>query len=156
MKRFSIALCALAFAGFGIAAMSVRPMSTEELVRAADCIVVADVETIRSDWTSDGKALETFVTLDVSECWKGAPVDTVVVRVPGGQVGALKLTVSEAATFAPGERVIVFLRANGTRVETVGWFRGKFSIAGDKVREIKGKTVAAFRGEVTDLVRQGR
>lgn len=161
MKRLSIALFALAFAGIGGAAVSVRPMTLAELVRAADCVVLADVESTRSEWSSDGKTIYTFVTLNVRECWKGAPVERVIVRVPGGQIGAIKLNVSEAPTFVVGERTTTFLRSvtlpgGATFIETVGWFRGKFSVAGETVRELKGKTVAALRGEVADLVRLGR
>ncbi len=161
MKRLSIALFAFAFAGIGGAAVSVRNMTLAELVRAADCVVLADVESARSEWSADGKTIYTLVTLAVRECWKGSPVERVVVRVPGGQIGAVKLHVSEAATFVVGERTTTFLRAvpqpGGTTViETVGWFRGKLSVAGDTVREMKGKTVAALRGEVAELVRLGR
>lgn len=161
MKRLSIALFALAFAGIGGAAMSVRPMTLTELVRVADSVVLADVESARSEWSSDGKTIYTFVTLAVRECWKGTPVERVIVRVPGGQIGALKLHVSEAPTFVVGERTMTFLKSvslpgGTTIVETVGWFRGKYSVTGETVREIKGKTVAALRGEVADIVRRGR
>jgi hypothetical protein len=162
MTKTMVALIALATAaGAGFAATSVRPMSLAELVRASDCVVYADVEATRSEWSSDGKMIYTYVTLKVRECWKGAPAERVVVRVPGGRVGQVQLNVSEAPAYAVGERTTAFLKATlvgggAPVVETTGWFRGKFTVAGGKIRELKNVTLDAMRSDVQTEVARNR
>ncbi|HYC77396.1 MAG TPA: hypothetical protein VEI02_07190 [Planctomycetota bacterium] len=151
MRKFIAVALALAFAGVGGAATSVRPMSLEELVRGSECVVLADVESVSSQWDAEGRMIYTYVTLKVAECWKGAPAQTVVVRVPGGQVGDVRVRVSESPVFLAGERVAAFLRSRNGATEVTGWFRGKLTVTGSEVREMRNKTLGQLRADVQAL-----
>jgi hypothetical protein len=150
-KRVAAFLIAAAAAGIAGAAMSVRPMSVAQLTQESDRVVLADVSSISSAMVGDGM-IYTYVTLDVRESWKGAAASRVVVRVPGGVVGGLRLHIPEAPRFAVGESVAVFLRNAAddwtASVETVGWFRGKFSVVGQSVRELRDTSVSSLRAQV--------
>jgi hypothetical protein len=136
-----------------VSAVSVRPLTLEELCGGAEEIVFARVASARSAWVD--QRIETTVTLAVHESWKGAPSGTVEVVVPGGTVGNVTMRASEAPTFREKDDVVAFLRKRNGRNEVYGWFRGQYTVVGSRIREIPNTTLAAFRANVAGIVAKG-
>jgi hypothetical protein len=133
-----------------VSALSVRPLSLEDLCAGADEIVHATVDRVESYW--QGQRIETRVRLSVEETWKGSPASTIELTVPGGTVGGVTMVCSEAATFREKDRVVTFLRSTNGARQVYGWFRGQYTVVGGKVREIPNTTLASFRASVKDIV----
>src|SRR5262249_39781885 len=68
------------------------------------------VSDVHSDWIDGRRAIETFVTIDVSEYMKGDLGPSVTFRVPGGQVGRYRTVFVGAPEFKAGDEVVLFLK----------------------------------------------
>jgi hypothetical protein len=88
------------------------PTGARALARRADTIVLARCIAADSQWDDDAHVIVTRVTLAVERRFKGTGTDTLEVRALGGRVGRVGMRASHAASFAPGERVVTFLRAS--------------------------------------------
>ena len=98
--------CGISVAG----ATVVVPMSDADLVRTSHLIVVGDVRRIETRELRDGRLL-TEVALAVEQTLKGRlRGGKIVVTSPGGRVGERSAWVYGSASFATGERVLVFLK----------------------------------------------
>ena len=105
-----------------------------ELTHAAIAVVRGRVAAVQGRWTDDRSAIETIVTLDVDEYWKGDLGPTVQFRVAGGLLGRFRSVVVGAPRFAVDDRVVVFLGTKGPMIPfVVGFSQGVYRIAGDSV-----------------------
>ncbi len=107
----------------------------EEFINSADSVVVGTVVEQNSYWNDEHTGIYTSVVLSVEEMLKGtASQDRITVTLPGGEVDEIGEWVSNMPSFDQGERVVVFLKKlPKEQFEVYGGFRGKFTIAGDKV-----------------------
>jgi hypothetical protein len=118
--------------GAPLAAITIQPLSFEELVHESAAIVYGRVSDVRGQWTPDRQGIDSFLTVDVVDYFKGALGEVVTVRVPGGQVGAMVHVLPGAPTFAPGDRVVLFLKTYGPSIPIVtGTTQGVFRVAPD-------------------------
>jgi hypothetical protein len=153
-KRISVLSCLFiaAFAAVlsvGTVFADVEELTLEQLVTRADRIVRGSVVGLESQWDEDHALIYTSVTVSVRDCLRGErPSEEVTIKVPGGVVGELGLTVSHAPTFMMDEDVILFLQGQ----EIVGWSHGKLTIVGSMVVE-KGIPVNEFIGQVHAILR---
>lgn len=114
-----------------VLATTVVKMELPEIVQKSDRIVEAVVESVESRWEADRKLAFTYVTLRVVEDFKGTG-STVTLKLLGGTVGALTVTVPGMPRFAPRERAIVFLRRQpDVTYDLVGINQGVYEIVGD-------------------------
>lgn len=114
------------------APLASRPLSIRELTLAADTVVIGRIGSTRGETSADGSAIVTRVLVDVEQALKGSPGPALTIVQPGGESGGVVATVAGGPTFAPGERVLLFLsrRPDGAlRVAHV--HQGKFSIEPD-------------------------
>jgi hypothetical protein len=86
------------------------PNAIRAIAQTADTIVLARCIAAESQWDADGRVIVTRVTLAVERLFKGAGTSTLEVRTLGGHIGRLGMGASHAVSFAPGERVVAFLR----------------------------------------------
>ncbi len=99
---------ALAVPGSALATV-VLSMSMEEMTARVPLVVHGTVHRVDVQW-DDGRAkIWTHTEVVVRETLKGSPRTTVLVKQPGGVVGAVGQQVSGAAQFTPGEEVVLFL-----------------------------------------------
>jgi hypothetical protein len=106
-------------------------VSVEALARRSDAVVRGSVQGVEAAWASDGRHVRTRVTLRRISTWRGAAPAVLVVEVPGGRVGDVAQSVAGAPEFAPGEEVVVFLRATSPgRFRVLGLATGKFRVEG--------------------------
>lgn len=104
--RFLVALTALPCAAL---ATTVMALSVEEMAQRAPLVVRATANQSQATWDAQERGIWTYTELAVQETLKGAPAAGVIVKQPGGVVGARGTSVAGAARFAPGEEVVLFL-----------------------------------------------
>lgn len=92
------------------------PADLSELARDAQVIARGQVVSVDARWTDDRRTIETIVTLEAETYLKGQFGETLQFRVPGGALGRLRNIIVGAPQFVVGQRVVVFLGANGPRV----------------------------------------
>jgi hypothetical protein len=108
------------------------PIEFRELVTISSTIVHGRVVDVRSDWVDGRRAIDTFLTVEADEYFKGGPGETVVVRVPGGQLGRYRTIFVGAPDFQRGDEVVLFLRGNPAQgAFIVGLSQGAFRVARD-------------------------
>jgi hypothetical protein len=122
-KALSLAFAAL-LAGVGLClglgeAAMIKP-SLEQLSRGAESIVLGTVSNQVSTWNVTHRAIYTDVTVEVEEAMKGTVGPEVTFRTAGGEVGRIGMRTSTDPTFRMGERVIVFLRREGSTAQLFG------------------------------------
>jgi hypothetical protein len=137
---------ALAMGGLS-SAVSVMPLTIQELSTGSDDIVYGRVEKLDSYWRD--QKIETIVTLTPYETWKGAAAPKVHVRVPGGTVNGITMRCSEAPTFRTQDEVVCFLKTRDQAKEVYGWFRGQYTVVNGRVREMPSMTLSGLRASVS-------
>jgi len=108
-------------------AVTLAPLSFEQLVTRSSAVVFGRVVDVRTDWTPDRRGVESAVTVDVIGAIKGTLPATVTFTVPGGQVGRYVNLIPGAPAFARGDVAVVFLSSRGARLPvTTGFTQGIF------------------------------
>jgi hypothetical protein len=111
-------------------ATTVVPMSFSELVKESTAVVYARVADVRGQWTDDRRAIESLVTIDVMNAFKGSPGATMTFSVPGGQSGRFLSVMPGVPSFSRGDLIVVFLTARGARLPgPTGLSQGVFRAA---------------------------
>lgn len=113
-------------------AVTVAPLSFEELVRLSSSVVYARVIDVRGQWTDDRQSIDSLVTVTVIKGLKGAPAAELTLTVPGGQVGRYLNLMPGAPSFGRGDLVVLFLTARGPRLPvTTGFTQGIYRVVRD-------------------------
>ena len=108
-------------------------LTTAEMTRNADEIVIGKVANIESNWEDGGKKIYSYVEVQVSESLKGVESQTVLIRQLGGEVGDIGQRIEGLSTFDSGEEILVFLKENSTgELQVVGMSQGKYRIITDR------------------------
>ena len=149
------------------AATLVRRLPLEEVTQQADRIVHARVVAVQSGRDESGLAA-TWVTLEVQRTLKGAATGQLVVKQFGAATPLADGAVARIAglpAYAPGEEVVLFLRAPSGRgfSSPVGLGQGVYRVRGSGQRrmvaaDLSGKQEAldAFLSKVATLSGWGR
>ena len=125
---------ALLFSEGGLSAHHAVPMALPEITESADVIVDGLVQQLQTQKADRGD-LYTRVTLRIEDIWAsdremGQNLD---ILLAGGTLGRRKEVVEPQATYAVGERVVVFLKRNSKgNLITVGLTHGKFKVISSK------------------------
>lgn len=113
-------------------AVTVAPLSFDELVNASTTVVYGRVSDVRGEWSEDRRRIDSFVTIEVFGRYKGTPGETLTFTVPGGQVGRYRNLVPGAPSFTPGDRAVLFLTSRGPRLPiTTGFTQGIYRVTLD-------------------------
>lgn len=91
----------------------------EELAALADTIVTGEVIEMTSAWNAAHSEIFTTVVLRTERRLHGLAGGQVRFRVPGGQVGDMRVIATHMPVFTMGERALVFLRNSGPRLPRV-------------------------------------
>ncbi len=130
----------------GTALALVEQLTIDELTAKADSIVVGEVIDMACYEESRGD-IYTLVTLSVEQSVKGKSAEEVVLKVPGGEVDGLTLSVSDTPSFRQGERVVVFLEEETSKFKVSGWHQGKFTVVNNRVVE-RDQSLTDFIAEI--------
>jgi len=115
-----------------LAAITVQPMTFEQLVHESDAVIYARVDHVRGQWTPDRRSIESVVALDALRYFKGDLGESVLLRLPGGEAGGRVSVFPGAPVLREGELVVVFLRSHAPAIPTIlGFTQGLFRVFAD-------------------------
>ena len=113
-------------------AVTVVPLSFEELVRQSSSVIYGRVVDVRGQWTDDRRSIDSLVTVEVLKGLKGTSAAELTVTVPGGQIGRYLNLLPGAPAFARGDLAVLFLTARGARLPiTTGFTQGVYRVRRD-------------------------
>lgn len=113
-----------------VRALTVLPATFEELVRESASVVHGRVRAVHAAWTADRHTIQSTITLDVIDAFKGTTTDTATFMVPGGEAGGRILLVPGAPVFREGDEVVVFLRGRAPAIpQPVGLSLGVYRVS---------------------------
>jgi len=113
-------------------AVTVAPLSFDELVNESTTVVYGRVSDVHGQWSDDRRRIDSLVTIEVVSRYKGSPGETLTFTVPGGQVGRFMNVVPGAPSFARGDRAVLFLTSRGPRLPiTTGFTQGIYRVTVD-------------------------
>jgi hypothetical protein len=134
------------------------PAEFREIVNGADIIAYGRVLETTVESSDDRKNVDTLVTLQVGTYLKGGPGDTLVFKVPGGQIGRFRNVTVGAPEFTAGEEAVVFLNVRGSdRPFVFGLNQGVFRVRLDERTRRRVVTPPALmaRGAASEIVVRG-
>lgn len=115
-----------------LGATVILPIEFRELVTIAPVIVHGRVVDVRSEWVDGRRSVETFVTVEAAEYFKGNLGERVTLRVPGGQLGRYRTVFIGAPEFQDGDEVVLFLKSAGAAYPyVIGLSQGAFRVVAD-------------------------
>jgi hypothetical protein len=133
-----IVLASIVFAALAPAlpasASSVTPLTVAMLAEYAGQVIVGDVVETRSYWAESPRRIESEVVFEHVEYLKGpcaACAARFTLTVPGGTVGDVTARLTDAPTFAAGERWMLFLLPEYKTFPVVGLSEGAFRVKVD-------------------------
>jgi hypothetical protein len=134
------------------------PVSLKELAAHSDRIVRGRIMkiTYTQETNSYGDELiYTHATVRVAEALKGDRTD-LVVKVEGGTLNGITLTVSDTSAFQTGEEVLVFVKKDVVEYRPLTRFSSKYTISsGGKVLQ-NGRQYTSFRTDILRAVQDRR
>ena len=115
-----------------VCATQIYYRSVRELGSQSQLVVRGHVVGVRSYWNDRQTKIFTETTIATDESYKGKAGATVKLTQLGGTVGNMKVTVSGALYWRPGEEVLLFLEpyTAGT-FHVSGFSQGKFTVERD-------------------------
>ena len=129
MLRSAVTIAICLFIGMPAAAITVAPLSFDQLVNKSALVVLARVIDVRGEFIADGRGIESVVTVSVLKGLKGGPGDTVQFTVPGGRAGRYLNLIPGAPVFTAGDLAVIFLTARGARLPiTTGLTQGVYRV----------------------------
>jgi hypothetical protein len=132
VKRCLIGCVLLLAATAGTDAISIVPVTFEQLVDEAAAVVYARVTDVRGQWTADRRGIDSVVTLEPLRYFKGDLGENVLMRLPGGEAGGRLHVVPGAPVVREGDLVVLFLTARGPAIPIpVGLTQGIFRVIVD-------------------------
>lgn len=115
-----------------LAAITVVPMTFEQLVSEAAAVVYARVASVEGRWTADRQSIDSIIALEALQYLKGDLGPAVAMRLPGGQAGRFVQVLPGAPSLREGELVVLFLKARGPALlTTLGLGQGIFRVVRD-------------------------
>jgi hypothetical protein len=126
-------------------ATTLTRLSLDQLAKAADAVARVRCAGAESHW--ENGSIWTVTTFDVVETMKGNLPVQVAVRLPGGRVGHLIVSVDGTPKFSAGDESVLFLvRSPAGGFSVAGWVEGTFRVSLDPrtVRETVTQDSRAF------------
>jgi len=132
MKALMVSVLMATVLGARADAITVVPMTFEQLVEAATTVVYARVADVRGQWTADRRSIDSVVTLEALRYLKGESGTSVLMRLPGGTAGGVINVMPGAPVVREGELLVVFLQQRGPAVVgPLGLGQGLFRVVRD-------------------------
>ena len=133
MRRSIVGAFAFALIAVAAEAITLVPVTFEQLVDEAIAVVYARVSDVRGQWTADRRGIDSIVSLEALRYLKGDLGEVVSVRLPGGEAGGRINVIPGAPVLREGDLVVLFLTARGPAIPTpVGLTQGIFRVSVDQ------------------------
>jgi hypothetical protein len=150
------ALCLAISGSARLDAITVVPITFEQLAREATTVVYARVADVRGQWTADRQSIDSLITLDALQYIKGNLGAALAMRLPGGEAGGMINVIPGAPSLREGELVVLFLKARGPAIlSTVGLGQGIFRVARDPRTGTMLVTPPPLKDSVTGRILRG-
>ena len=108
------------------------PADFATAVTGAGAIVHGRVVDVRSGLFGPQRAIESIVTVSVIDTFKGQQGETVLFRIPNGQIGRYRRILVGAPEFERGDEVVVFLVGRPPAIPSLfGLSQGVYRISRD-------------------------
>ena len=157
MRRSLFVTLLVALAVVPTRAVTVVPLSFEELVRQSSSVVYARVLEVRGQWTDDRRSIDSLVTIAVIKGLKGTSATELTLTVPGGQVGRYLNLIPGAPSLSRGDLAVLFLTSRGPRLPvTTGFTQGIYRVSRDGVSGAALVTPPAVESTAQPIVRGDR
>lgn len=157
-------------------------LSTEELTKGSEAVIIGQVEGVESFWSGDGSTIFTRATVVLENAVTGEVLkERLIVEYEGGEVGDMGLKISDTAPLKKGERVVLFLKSgkskkysednrqrvsdgNGENIRVektaedyhvfniVGLAQGKYTINKDGIAQKSGYSIAKDKGVIDNNI----
>ena len=115
-----------------VGATTMVSLSMEQLTQASSDIVEGQVASQISEWNAAHTQIVTITTFKVVQTLKGRAANNLRVRLLGGTVGHVTVTVPGQVTFRPKREYILFLEpADDATYHVVGMIQGAYPIYRD-------------------------
>jgi hypothetical protein len=106
-------------------------MDLNTLAHSAEIIVRARCKHSETRWESE--TIWTFADFDVLETFKGAPPQTLRVRLPGGRISHTEVRIEGVPAFTAGEETVLFVeKTSAGDYGITSWAQGTFRIHHEK------------------------
>lgn len=129
MRALIIAVLACIGMAASAGAVTVTPLSFEQLVNKSAAVVVGRIIDVRGEFISGGRGVESVVTVAVLKGLKGGATETLQFTVPGGRAGRYLNVIPGAPAFAAGDVAVIFLTSRGARLPiTTGLTQGVYRV----------------------------
>ena len=129
MRRSALILIICSALAVPVGAVTVVPLTFEQLVNQSAAVVLGRVVDVRSDFTDDRRAIQSVVTVEVLRGLKGRSGETLSFAVPGGQAGRYLNVIPGAPVFSRGDLAVFFVSSRGARLPvTTGFSQGIFRV----------------------------
>jgi hypothetical protein len=123
----------------------------KDLTLTAGKIVQTKVTGIVTQWTSDSTQIVSYIRMNIVDDMISNEEDNeIIVKQPGGKMGAQTMMVEGTTTYKVGDENIVFLRpdyVNNAAYQTIGLYQGKYRIFTDAsgirrvAQDVNGKVI---------------
>jgi len=149
-----VMLCCLSSSSFAI----MKGLSTDELTKASDLVIVGEVENVEAQWSKDEKTIFTSVYIVINNIIKGTTKQAIVtVEYEGGEMGDIGLQVSDQSSLIKGEKVILFLKSGKSKKDgfiynIVGKIQGKYLIGEDGVARKGGFSIIGNKDNIDNNI----
>jgi hypothetical protein len=129
MRFVALFLLIYALLAASASAVTIVPLTFEQLVNQSAAVVLGRVVDVRGDFTDDRRAIQSVVTVEVLRGIKGRSGETLAFTVPGGQAGRYLNVIPGAPVFARGDLAVFFVSSRGARLPvTTGFTQGIFRV----------------------------
>jgi hypothetical protein len=155
MKQIVAVLCWLLLS-IPAQAITVQPITFEELVRDATAVLYGRVAEVRGRWTADRRSIESIASIEALRYLKGNLGEDVPVRLLGGEAGGFINAMPGAPVLRKGDLVVLFLGAHGPAIPVlVGLTQGVFRVVVDRSSGSAHVVPPALRASAAGRVLRG-
>lgn len=132
------------------------PADFTTVASQAAAIVHGRVVVVQSALVGPQRTIESFITLEVIDTFKGAPASSVTFRVPNGQVGRYRRVLVGAPEFEAGDEVVVFLQGRAPVMPSLfGLSQGVYRVSRAAGRPLVTPPPVLARGVAAERVVRG-
>lgn len=122
----------LTFCGHSVCATEIVYQSPRELGKQSTLVVLGTVGNVRSFWNEKKTKIFTEIDVSVEQSYKGGMSGSVKLLQLGGVVGNVRVTVSGALSWSPGEEALLFLQPSVQgSYQVSGFSQGRFPVERD-------------------------
>jgi hypothetical protein len=137
MFRLWAGIIASCLVGGSASAITLVPMTFDELVDASTAVLYGRVADVQGQWTPDRRGIDSIVAVDAIEYLKGDLSERISVRLPGGRTGGMVNLIPGAPVLAEGDLIVLFLKARGPSIPSpTGLTQGVFRVTIDAATRV--------------------